>query len=55
MSASLMPSSLANYWIDRLCGGIIFFNTASFRSGEYFMHETPAPSYNGFQFMRKLP
>jgi len=22
---------------------------------QYFMHEPPAPSYNGFQFMRQLP
>ena len=31
-----------------LCGGIIFFNTASFRSGEYRIHELPAPSYKRF-------
>jgi hypothetical protein len=47
-----MPSSIANWLMDRLWGGIIFFNTASFRSGEYRMHEPPAPLYNGFQFMR---
>jgi hypothetical protein len=27
----------------RLCGGIIILSTASFRSGEYRMHEPPVP------------
>ena len=40
--------------LSRVWGGIIFLRTASLRSGEYFMHEPPAPSYSIFWFMRQL-
>jgi hypothetical protein len=46
--ASEIPSSWANCLMDRLCGGIIFRNTASLRSGEYRMSVPPTPSYSGF-------
>lgn len=40
---SLIPSSPANWLMDRLCGGIIFCNTAPLRSGEYRLHKPPTP------------
>ncbi len=52
--ASEIPSSLANCLMGWLCGGIIFFNTASFRSGEYHMNFPPAPFYRRFRFIRQL-
>jgi len=38
-----MPSSLAIFTMDRLCGAIIFCSTASFRSFGYRMINPPSP------------